>query len=117
MTKEEQNKAILKACGWEGGSHWSCELVYGYWRNKKFITEAPNYCEDLNAIHQAIKYARETYTEVGGEGLFWCDGNFMIEINIVLDRAHYDNDLDLVLISAEKLSEAFLRNLDLWEEK
>lgn len=82
MTDTEINIAIAEACGWEYsmGVGWWHELVTGNNGNH------PNYCADLNAMHEAEKtltletalsYAEELHAvedekpKCAADGYFW----------------------------------------------
>jgi hypothetical protein len=67
----------------------------------------PSYLRDLNAIRAAIDYARENLRDMDSEP-FWCDGEFSMQANIVLDRDHYDHGMPLMLITAPQYCEIFL---------
>ena len=75
----------------------------------------PDYLNDLNAIRSAIDYARTSLRNMDKD-LFWCDGEFSVQANSVLGRAHYDDDIPLMLITAPQYCEIFLRTLNLWTE-
>jgi hypothetical protein len=66
MTDEQVNIAIAEACGWkfeqteEGGkiiypNGFVCEFTPFSWALEKFYKIIPNFCGDLNAMHEAEK--------------------------------------------------------------
>lgn len=48
MTNDQINRAIAEACGWEEG-------VERYVQNLPLMKAPPDYCTDLNAMHEAEK--------------------------------------------------------------
>jgi hypothetical protein len=106
MTNEQINIAIAEVLGWtdteiinEGG-----RLMYGQ-------TEVPNYCYDLNAMHEAEKtltnvqhrqYRREIWHSVNEDLSSY-------EKVKAAKRAHFSS-------TALQKAEAFLRVKDKWEE-
>jgi hypothetical protein len=97
MTDVQINIAIAEACGWtdtkivnEGG-----KLMYGQ-------TEVPDYCNDLNAMHEAEKVLGEIYS---------------------IKSCEYDDWLQSIIehdqkwrATARQRAEAFLKNINKWEE-
>lgn len=75
----------------------------------------PDYLSDLNAIRAAIDYARENFRDIEA-ALFWCDGEFSVQADRVVKRAHYDDTVPLMLITAPQYCEIFLRTLNLWKD-
>lgn len=141
MTTEAQQLAIAEARGWRlkwqnmGGGplydtkpkghcweHWSPPRDWwGSQEAKSFHrdphdwrTQPPSYLTNLNAIREVIDYARENYCDIEGD-LFWCDWEFGVNANIVLDRNHWNAQWPLLLLSAAQYSEVFLRTLNLWK--
>ena len=59
MTNEQINIAIAEACGWEEEDNESCWTVRCWTRDELGYClhedELPNYCNDLNAMHEAEK--------------------------------------------------------------
>jgi hypothetical protein len=92
MTKEEINIAIAEACGWTDTKivNYGGKLMYGQ-------TEVPDYCNDLNAMHEA-------------EGVLTIDA-----------LTEYRVQLSMLVIApfratARQRAEAFLKNINKWEE-
>ena len=97
MTNEQINIAIAEACGWtdtkivnEGG-----KLMYGQ-------TEVPDYCNDLNAMHEAEKVLGEIYSIKSCEYDDWL-------------QSVIGHDQKWRATSAQR-AEAFLKNINKWEE-
>jgi hypothetical protein len=51
MTNEQINMAIAEACGWS----FDCDLGVCWDQYGNAIITPPNYCADLNAMHEAEK--------------------------------------------------------------
>ena len=93
MTDEQINAAIAEACGWKGCPRCSDpECAYNV---------IPNYCTDLNAMHEAEKVLAndkwwlfvEWLTDVCGAGVALC-----------------------ISATARQRAGAFLRTLGKWKE-
>lgn len=50
MTDEQINRAIAEACGWNNKP-----VVRTNGKGSVWVTEWPDYCDDLNAMHEAEK--------------------------------------------------------------
>jgi hypothetical protein len=89
MTDEQINRAIAEACGWNNKP-----VVRTNGKGSVWVTEWPDYCSDLNAMHEAEKVLDETqaedYEELLGEYGFHS--------------------------TARQRAEAFLRVMGKWEE-
>jgi hypothetical protein len=100
MRDEQINIAIAELCGWkeeEFGPSWY-----------QSFTKMPDYCNDLNAMHEAEK------TLSGDQ---WLD--YMLNIQAVLVR-HPNRDKwtvcrELRHATARQLAEAFLKTIGKWE--
>jgi hypothetical protein len=99
MTNEQINIAIAEACGWyeednESEICWTRdELTYCLHED-----ELPNYCNDLNAMHEAEKVlTNEQWVAYGKE----------------LSRLGV---FPMVHANAKERTEAFLRTFGKWEE-
>jgi hypothetical protein len=53
MTNEEINIAIAEACGWKYANNETHAPDGSFWWSKE--PEIPDYCNDLNAMHEAEK--------------------------------------------------------------
>jgi len=106
MSDEQINAAIAEACGWMPDlDHGICWNEHG-----NPIITYQNYCNDLNAMHEAekiIKKAKPEYAALlielvsidAKSGIYYAYGSF----------PH-------VTATARQRAEAFLRTLGLWEE-
>jgi hypothetical protein len=94
MTDEQINRAIAKMCGW---------FYYDGWHHPDGRAELPDYCTDLNAMHEAEKML--TYEQCA---FFRTHLRERIE-----DHAA---SLFVWHSTARQRAEAFLRTLGKWEE-
>lgn len=113
MTDEQINRAIAEACGWtqihvkdfsEMGV--PCFMTMGL--PPKFIhienaQALPNYCGDLNAMHEAEK-TLEGYLQNG----------FVYELRWITESKFW-GDFGHCHATARQRAEAFLRTLDKWD--
>jgi hypothetical protein len=103
MTDEEINIKIAEACGWHYYDGWKHEDG----REDKLPYGPPNYCNDLNAMHEA----EEQMDEI--------DWVFFINELSTLVRLPKQAEVQvkqLVHSTARQRAEAFLRTLGKWEE-
>lgn len=112
MTDKQINTAIAEACGWKSHDHPDCMAKKVEWiMPEKWIMrpdgtlafrhDIPNYCSDLNAMHEAEKTLSETNMFVMAH---W------IEQLVSRHGQHYFH------ATARQRAEAFLRTLGKWEE-
>ena len=97
MTNEQINIAIAKACGW--GKPYQEGAAY------RPMTNAPDYCNDLNAMHEAEKVLINK-----GVNAWW---EYAGHIN-----RHTPSQLGTetaIHATARQRAEAFLRTLGKWE--
>ncbi len=105
MSEDEINKAIAKICGWKNLAFdvWHNGTVGVLPTNKDVRSKIPNYCNDLNAMHEAEKFlflkkmAHRYFLHLAD---FW-KGN---------QSDYYFHS------TARQRAEAFLRTLGKWEE-
>lgn len=117
MTPEAQRIAIAKVCGWEWMAGEELDISadqYGWgkipisskdWRAGIGFQQLPNYCEDLNAVHEAEKVLNKTLR------LFY-QSRLMKSQKADLVAGFWF----LIHATAAQRAEAFLRTLNLWEE-
>jgi len=94
MTDKQINAAIAEACG------WGQKPVVNTDRGRIWVTNCPNYCADLNAMHEA-------------EGTLSTANMYVMEVQIkrvLKAREFYFH------ATARQRAEAFLRTLGKWEE-
>ena len=108
MINQQINTAIAEACGWESettGPSW-CE----------YETKMPNYCNDLNAMHEAenkltpfqrIKHGH-FLQKILNEAVFGFVSNYESESKSLSRVAS---------ATAAQRAEAFLRTIGKWEEE
>ena len=108
MKLETQQIAIAEACGWTDlkikGQKGIEENLYGRHPTRPIHTNAPDYTEDLNAMHDAEKVLiRPNLYAQGGWGMY------LRHLSIVTDEQH---PIDA---TAAQRAEAFLRTIGKWE--
>ena len=115
MSDQEINIAIAEACGWkdlenEDFSEYGvpCFMLMGS-NNTGTRLAPPDYCNDLNAMHEAEK----VFEEKGQR-----DYSFRLLLALVDGSVTHDlNDHFIYLTAtARQRAEAFLRTLKKWEE-
>jgi len=111
MTHQEINEAIAEHLGW----HVSYDPPHYQGLHPKLHqaddtpVELPDYCNDLNAMHEAEKafandYQREEYAARICNGNMWRSEHFV------------DGDVETALFAtAAQRAEAFLKTLNLWK--
>lgn len=108
MTDEQINAAIAKACGWTQFTRIGINGINGWMHGIPPdgygpFEELPNYCTDLNAMHEA----EEMLLWNKGPGVWECYRNKL--------RGKYGEDD--IHTTARQRAEAFLRTLGKWEEE
>ncbi len=102
MTDEQINAAIAEACGWvpdcDRGICWD---QYG-----NAIITPPNYCADLNAMHEAEKVLKG-YEQIA---------TYVWHLENRSGDWSTDEHLMATHATARQRAEAFLRTLGKWEE-
>ena len=99
MTDEQINIAIAEACGWKKLSEYN-----GAWgRDLQRTYLLPDYCNDLNAMHEAEKVFGEVYSIKSYEYEDW------LQSIIGHDQTWR--------ATARQRAEAFLRTINKWEAK
>lgn len=101
MTDEQINQRIAEACGWWGNCKENCMRPPNC---TDMYCEIPNYCHDLNAMHEAEATLDED-----------CRNGFRLELLNVTDSKHF-GDFKHIHATARQRAEALLRTLDKWEE-
>lgn len=110
MKPEQQNKSIAAHCGWKQSTSSMWE---GWWHQKGKKTYqqfCPDYCNDLNAMHEAEKtipiklqfiYTSEIVVAYTGGRIFMGE----------------DNRIPIAFASASQKAEAFLKTIGKWEDE
>ena len=94
MTDKQINTAIAEACGWGGEPVVNTDGKGGVW-----VTNCPNYCSDLNAMHEAEK----VLTEHQNESIY------------PRNLGAWRNPTKPIYATARQRAEAFLKTLGKWE--
>ena len=102
MTSKQINAAIAKACGWKAkGNTWVTPN-----ETPVFATDLPDYCNDLNAMHEAER----AITDKGVNAWWIYCGNIVRSMPAI-----FGNET-AVMATARQRAEAFLKTLGKWEE-
>jgi len=104
MKPEQQNKIIAAHCGW----------TQDYKINKWVHPQKParrvlNYCEDLNAMHEAEKHLTTN------EYMRYWDYLYNLCDRTVFSRV--EDDFKLLHLNASEKAEAFLKTIGQWEDE
>lgn len=91
MTNEQINRAIAEVCGWKEG-------VERYVQNLPLLKAPPDYCTDLNAMHEAEKVLTDDQREV-----FY-----------PRNLGAWQRPFNVIYATARHRAEAFLRTLGKW---
>jgi hypothetical protein len=101
MTNEQINAAIAEACGWKEITNCTCGgKKRGCPPGGHASSHTPNYCTDLNAMHEAEKVLK--------------DKELLFEYGMHISNSHHYEYL--LRATARERAEAFLRTLGKWEE-
>ena len=125
MSENEINQVIAEACGWvpHFNGHWyklkdpQADMI-DWTNNEGVLHHPPNYCQDLNAMHEAEKMLTNYKWPI-----------YTTEIRRIIQRdcdteAHYLPDCTVAYIAdfwffhatARQRAEAFLRTLNRWKD-
>lgn len=101
MTEEQINAAIAEACGWKvnTASFGTPPMPTAFSRLHGY-DELPNYCNDLNAMHEAEKTLTQDQSEIF----------YPMRLGGLISRT------GPIYATARQRAEAFLRTLDKWED-
>jgi hypothetical protein len=101
MTDKQINAAIAEACGWKEITNCTCGgKKRGCPPGGHASSHTPNYCGDLNAMHEAEKVLKNIY--------------LLFEYGMHISNSHHYEYL--LTATARQRAEAFLRTLGKWEE-
>jgi hypothetical protein len=110
MSDEQINIAIAEACGYKnvtiGVTEGAIRVVVGY-KHHTFDEEIPNYCNDLNAMHEAVL----SVLNVASSQLNWDYCRILGEVTGSGEHV----TTALVHATAAQRAEAFLRTINKWE--
>ncbi len=95
MTDEQINAAIAEVCGWNNKP-----VVRTNGKGSVWVTEWPDYCNDLNAMHEAEKVLTDDQREV-----FY-----------PRNLGAWQSPFNVIYATARQRAEAFLRVMGKWEE-
>lgn len=117
MKDEEINRAIAEACGWTNiRMHFNdtlqCEWLMGCPPNPHVEVAVPNYCKDLNAMHEAEKVFDKDGTMNYQKELV----RIAVNPNIVNKGKPWVEGF-LFHATARQRAEAFLKTVGKWREE
>ena len=95
MTQEEQRTAIAEACGWKTG-----------YRDPEAWHPLPDYLNDLNAIHEAVKRLPQNLKP----------RYFACLCTVVSGAISLHGYAEATEATAAQRCEAFLKTIEKWEE-
>lgn len=95
MTNDQINRAIAEACGWNNKP-----VVRTNGKGSVWVTEWPDYCSDLNAMHEAEKVLS--------------DDQFKLYSHWVEKLMPNTGFRFLLCATASQRAEAFVRSLGKW---
>jgi len=109
MTNEEINKVIAEYCGWKREFNGDDEDPEWYWippNNPDGNGIPPDYCNDLNEMHEAEKTLSrgQNYYQLYGFGFY---------INTLTQICYQQH---ILTATASQRAEAFVRTIDKWKE-
>ena len=112
MTEEQQQIAIAEACGWRIGTRRA--MGYGgvtnaiqyYWEKNGCVGSLPDYLNDLNAMHEAVKTLPQNFKP----RYFSC---LCAVVGGAISLHGYSEATEA---TAAQRAEAFLRTIEKWEE-
>ena len=119
MTDEQINAAIAETCGWKWHDHADCMAKKEGWTMPEkwimrpdgelvFRHDIPNYCSDLNAMHEAEKIlAPKNWNNFSEKWWDYCD--------FLTFCCNHDTKQSFHA-TARQRAEAFLRTLGKWDE-
>lgn len=109
MTEEQQRIAIAEACRWKWEKLWTGEFHGKPMGEQGPLRELPDYCNDLNAMHEAEKVL------INEQDLKYSESLAIV----VKARWKTNNSYDMQKFrsaTAAQRSEAFLKTIGKWEE-
>jgi hypothetical protein len=98
MTDEQINISIAEACGWKYVNNETHAPDGSFWWSKEL--EIPDYCNDLNAMHEAEKVLGEIYSIKSHEYEDWL-------------QSIIEHDQKWRATAAQR-AEAFLKTIEKW---
>lgn len=109
MTDEQINQRIAEACGWTEITNCTCGgRKRGCPPGAHFSSHTPNYCADLNAMHEAEKVLIAGFEDEPESSEPWSD----YQTNLIIACPAYLS----YHATARQRAEAFLRTMGKWEE-
>lgn len=117
MTDQEINIAIAESVGWqekEIAKKCSCPDCQGYECCRWDFTEMPNYCADLNAMHDVEKSLNTR--EMAWKYLLHLERLMAVTYGLARTQSKYPLQGDSLHATARQRAEAYLRTISKWKE-
>ena len=111
MTNEQINIAIAEVCGWTSIRYNS---IHGKWmgtqpQEDRDAYHLPNYCNDLNAMHEAEKFILKGFEDDAEGSELWQDYMVYVVCAAPAYLSHH--------ATARQKAKAFLQTFGKWEER
>ena len=105
MTNEQINVAIAELLGWTDISQYTQAVDgwYGYEPENGPHSQIPNFCNDLNAMHEAEKMLNDEQTEI-----------YFLDLMCLYGK--WPKSIQAIQATAKERAETFLKTLEKWEE-
>jgi hypothetical protein len=121
MTDQEINIAIAQACGWHTFGLWNgnAKQVAAYPPDESRSKIIPNYCRDLNAMHEAedeLDGLSVNTKSIYYDYLLLGVSEFWEHKDSGFKREPFNRDWAVLRSTSRQRAEAFLRCKGLWRE-
>jgi hypothetical protein len=107
MSDVQINIAIAEACGWLLVKACDGSLIGKLKNEQGPMDEIPDYCNDLNAMHEAEKVLTDVQST-----FYWKTLSELVNNTVGHD---FDNQFECIHATAAQRAEAFLRTINKWE--
>ena len=98
MTNEQINISIAEACGWK------CDKRgLGWLSPHGYYAPEPDYCNDLNAMHEAEKVLNDEQKEI-----------YFLDLMCLYGK--WPKSIQAIQATAKERAETFLKTLGKWED-
>lgn len=118
MTTEQINIKIAEACGWrfitkDSFNQELCGIPPDEEAKDRNLMDLPNYHSDLNACHDMERTLTDAQAQLHFDNLRQVTGSTLETLGVIYGNCHFL----MYNATAPQRCEAFLRTLNLWEEK
>jgi len=123
MKPEQQRIAIAKACGWtaeqDSNGYWRAakqkDAAVELWLSERTVWSVgiPDYCNDLNAMHEAEKVKEMAFNS---DYAYWLAHIAVRDRGLEEDKLNVGDGFEIALTAtAAQRAEAFSRTINQWE--